>query len=289
VDIALVTYRELPDLHPDDHPLRDALRALDADVHAVCWDQPDMDWAGFDAVVLRSCWDYYLRFAEFRRWLDARERTGTRLWNPAPVVRWNYDKIYLADLAGDGVELPGTEWLAPGETQQPDLGIVLESRGWDQAVVKPRVSASAHETWLTDRRRAAADQPRLARLVAAGGALIQEFVPEVMTAGELSLVYVAGEFSHAVRKRAGPGEFRVQERFGGWTEPASAGTAALEAGGRALARVPGPWLYARVDGVERGSTGRFLVMELEVFEPTLFLQGAPEAAGRLARAIVSRS
>ena len=116
---------------------------------------------------------------------------------------------------------------------------------------------------------------------------MQEFVPEVMTAGELSLVYLAGEFSHAVRKRAAPGEFLVQERFGGWSEPATVGAAALEAGKRALARVPGPWLYARVDGVERGAGRQFLVMELEVFEPTLFLQGAPAAAQRLARAIVS--
>ena len=287
MEIALVTYRQLPDLHPDDHPLRDALRALDAAVHAVCWDEAGVNWARFDAVVLRSCWDYYLRFGEFRRWLDGLERAGTRLWNPAAVIRWNADKIYLTDLAGDGVLLPGTEWLAPGERR--DLGAVLEARGWDRAVVKPRVSASGHETWLTDRGRAATDQPRLARLVAGGGALVQEFVPEVTTAGELSLVYLAGEFSHAVRKRAAAGDFRVQERFGGWSEPVTAGTEALEAGYRALARVPGPWLYARVDGVERARDGRFVVMELEVFEPTLFLAGSPEAARRLAREIVSRS
>lgn len=289
MDIALVTYRELPDLHPDDHPLRDALRALDARVHAVCWDDPRAAWPEFDAVVLRSCWDYYLRFAEFRRWLEGVERSGTRLWNPAPVVRWNSDKIYLADLAGDGVLLPGTEWLAQDPSDAPDLTAILDARGWDRAVVKPRVSASGHETWLTDRGRAATDQPRLARLVAGGGALVQEFVPEVTTAGELSLVYLAGEFSHAVRKRVAAGDFRVQERFGGWSEPVTAGTEALEAGSRALARVPGPWLYARVDGVERARDGRFVVMELEVFEPSLFLAGSPEAARRLAREIVSRS
>lgn len=288
MDIALVTYRELPDLHSDDHPLRDALQELDARVRAVSWDELDVDWAGFDAVVIRSCWDYYLRIAEFRRWLDDVERTGAQLWNPAGVVRWNFDKTYLKDLAGTGVLLPGTEWLAPGP-DGPDLAGVLEARGWEQAVVKPRVSASGHETWFTDRRHAARDQPRLAQLLANGGVLVQEFVPEVMSAGELSLVYVAGQFSHAVRKRAAAGEFRVQERFGGWTEPATAGTAALEAGARTLGRVPGPWLYARVDGVERAVDGTFLVMELEVFEPTLFLQHSPQAARRLARAIVSRT
>ena len=289
MDVALVTYRRLPDLDPDDHHLRDALRELEARVHPVCWDDPRAAWAEFDAVVLRSCWDYYVRFGEFSRWLDDLERSGARLWNPAAVVRWNADKIYLRDLADDGLLLPGTEWLAPEVGRVPDLGAVLERRGWDRAVVKPRVSASAHETWLTDRGRAAGDQPRVAALCTGGGkgVLVQEFVPELTTAGELSLVYVAGDFSHAVRKVAAAGEFRVQERFGGWSEPATAGAAALTAGARALARVPGPWLYARVDGVERA--GRFLVMELEVFEPSLFLRHAPQAARRLAREIVSRS
>lgn len=289
MEIALVTYRALPDLDPDDHPLRDALRALDAGVRAVCWDDPNVDWAAFDAVVLRSCWDYHLRFVEFQRWLDLLERAGARLWNPVPVVRWNYDKAYLRGLAGAGVLLPGTAWLAPGPHDVPDLAGVLETRGWDQAVVKPRVSASAHETWRTDRRSAAADQPRLTRLLAHGGVLVQEFVPEVTTVGELSLVYVAGQFSHAVRKRAAAGEFRVQERFGGWSEPAEAGPAAHEAASRALAGVPGPWVYARVDGVERAVDGRFIVMELEVFEPSLFFRWSPEAARGLARAILSRS
>lgn len=283
--IALVTYRKLPALNPDDHALRDALHALGAQVRAVCWDDAGIDWAGFDAVVLRSCWDYHLRFGEFRRWLDALESAGVPVWNPPGVVRWNSDKAYLRDLAGDGVVLPGTEWLAPGDA--PDLPAILAARGWGQAVVKPQVSASAHETWRTDRHRGASDRPRLARLLQSGGVMVQEFVPEVMTAGELSLTYIAGEFSHAVRKRAEPGEFRVQERFGGWAEPATAGGPALQAARRVLARIPGSWLYARVDGVER--PGGFVVMELEVVEPQLFLAWSPDAAGRLARAILART
>jgi hypothetical protein len=287
VEIALVTYPRLPDLNPDDHPLRDALRAAGALVRAVSWDDPAADWTRFDAVVLRSCWDYHLRFPEFQRWLASLEGAGVRLWNPPAVVRWNAVKSYLRDLDGDGVLLPGTAWLPQGEAA--DLGRLLADRGWERAVVKPQVSASAHETWRTDPRQASSDQPRFERLLRTGGMLVQEFVPEVVTAGELSLMYVAGEFTHAVRKRVGPGaeEFRVQERFGGSAAPTTAGNAALDAGRRALARVPGPWLYARVDGVERGGT--FLVMELEVFEPQLFLEFSPAAARCLAGAIIARS
>ena len=111
-------------------------------------------------------------------------------------------------------------------------------------------------------------------------------MPILVTCSNLVPSTVTVHKSHG--KPSACAEFRVQERFGGWTEPATVGVAVREAGTRALARVPGPWLYARVDGVEREAGRQFLVMELEVFEPTLFLQGVPEAARRLARAIVSR-
>ena len=284
-DVALVTYGELPDLNPDDHPLRAELTARGARTHAVRWDDPSVDWRRFDIVVLRSCWDYHLRTAQFRDWLAAQERAGTPLWNPAAVVRWNLDKTYLRDLQEAGVAVPDTIWIEPGPA--PDLTALVTSRPWGRAVVKPRISLSAHDTWITDRAGAARDQERFARLVTERGALVQEFVPEVMSAGELSLVYLDGRFSHAVCKRAGRDDFRVQRQYGGSAEPVEASPVALGGAARALAAVPGRWLYARVDGVER--EGRFLVMELEVIEPELFLVWSEEAARRFADAILTRA
>ncbi|HET9710041.1 MAG TPA: hypothetical protein VFP39_17190, partial [Gemmatimonadales bacterium] len=283
-DVALVTYAELPDLNPDDHPLRAALVARGARVHAVRWDDGAVAWGDYDVVVLRSCWDYHRRTAEFRDWLAARERGGTPLWNPAAVVRWNLDKSYLRELAAVGVAVPDTLWIEPGSA--PDLERVVASRPWTRAVVKPRISLSAHDTWITDRVGAARDQERFARLVAERGALVQEFVPEIIARGELSLVYVGGHFSHAMCKRAGPDDFRVQHQYGGRAEPVAASVAARRGAEQALAAVPGEWLYARVDGVERD--GRLLVMELEVIEPELFLAWSLEAAARLAEAILAR-
>ena len=284
-DVALVTYAELPDLNPDDHPLRAELTARGARAHAVRWDDAAVDWRGFHVVVLRSCWDYHRRTAEFRAWLAARERDAIRLWNPAAVVRWNLDKSYLRDLRAAGVAVPDTLWIEPGTA--PDLERVVASRPWERAVVKPRISLSAHDTWITDRAGAARDQERFARLVAERGALVQEFVPEVTATGELSLVYVDGRFSHAVCKRAGPGDFRVQHQYGGRAEPVAASAAARRGAEQALAAVPGAWLYARVDGVERD--GRLMVMELEVIEPELFLVWSSEAVRWLADAILARA
>ncbi len=284
-DVALVTYAELPDLNPDDHPLRAELMARGARTHAVRWDESGVDWRRFDVVVLRSCWDYHLRVPEFRDWLAARERAGTRLWNPAAVVRWNIDKSYLRELQAAGVAVPDTIWIEPGRA--PDLATLIASRPWDRAVVKPRISLSAHETWITDRERAVRDQERFARLVAQRGVLVQEFVPEVVGTGELSLVYLSGGFSHAVCKRTGPDDFRVQHQYGGSAVPVTATDMVLGGAARALAAVPGPWLYARVDGVERD--GRLVVMELEVIEPELFLVSSDDAARRFATAILARA
>jgi glutathione synthase/RimK-type ligase-like ATP-grasp enzyme len=284
-DVALVTYAKLPDLNPDDHPLRAELEARGARTHAVRWDDAAVDWRGFDLVVLRSCWDYHLRTTEFRAWLDMQERAGTRIWNPAAVVRWNLDKQYLRDLQAAGVAVPDTIWIDPGRA--PDLAALVASRPWARAVVKPRISLSAHLTWVTDPNGAASHQETFARLVARRGALVQEFVPEVTEAGELSLVYVDGRFSHAVCKRAGPDDFRVQHQYGGRAEPVTASAIARRGAEQALAAVPGAWLYARVDGVERD--GRLMVMELEVIEPELFLVWSNEAVRRLANAILSRA
>jgi len=284
-DVALVTYAELPDLNPDDHPLRDALRARGARAHAVRWDDGRVDWCRFDVVVLRSCWDYHRRTEEFRAWLTARERAGTPLWNPVPVVRWNLDKSYLRDLRAAGSAVPDTIWIEPGRA--PDLKQLVAAQPWRRAVVKPRISLSAHDTWVTDRDAAERDQERFGRLVADRGALVQEFVPEVTRDGELSLVYIAGRFSHAVCKRAGPDDFRVQHQYGGSAEPVAASAVAQREAAQALAALPGPWLYARVDGVER--EGRLLVMELEAIEPELFLVWSREAADRFATAILERA
>ena len=287
-DVALVTYRELPDLNPDDHPLRAELVARGARVHAVRWDDPAVDWRGFDVVMLRSCWDYHRRTTEFRDWLATLERVGRRLWNPAAVVRWNLDKSYLRDLRAAGVAVPDTVWIEPGRA--PDLTALVASRPWERAVVKPRISLSAHDTWVTDRDGAAGDQERFARLVAErgrGGALVQEFVPEVTRTGELSLVYIAGRFSHAVCKRAGPDDFRVQHQYGGSAQPVTTSQVARRDAEQALAAIPGDWLYARVDGVERDD--HLMVMELEVIEPELFLVWSPEGVRRFAAAILERA
>lgn len=280
--VALVTSRDYASLPDDERPLIAELGRLGVAALPRVWDEPGVPWPHFDALVLRSTWDYHRRIAEFRRWIDARRADGSAVWNPPALLEWNTHKFYLRELEARGVPIVPTRFLAAGAPG--DLDAILREEGWKKAVVKPAVSATAHRTRVADASNPAAARAELADILRDGDALVQKYVAEIESAGELSLVYIDGEFSHAVRKIPARGDFRVQEEFGGRAEPAAAIDPAIRRDADAcVAAVEHPWLYARVDGVV--SDGRFRLMELEMVEPTLYLSHSPDAARRFALAI----
>lgn len=281
--IGFVTYEKHPDLTEDDRPLADALARAGHQSRAVRWDDHGEHWEEYDALVLRSCWDYHLRPAEFARWLDTIDRARVPLWNPSAVVRWNMHKSYLRDLESHGIAVPRTVWLRARERRT--LAGIMKREGWKEAVVKPAVSASATHTWRAT-AATAADVP-FADLVKSSDVLVQELIPEVARDGEWSIVLIDGQFSHAAIKRPKAGDFRVQWEHGGSAEPATAPPHVVDAALAAARHIPGDWLYARVDGVvtARG----FVLMELECIEPHLFLSYRPEAVERFVSALVRRT
>ena len=232
-------------------------------------------------MLIRSSWDYHLRPLEFLDWIARLERGGVRVWNPGALLRWNHHKRYLQDLAARGVATVPTRWLARGEPA--DLQALLADVGWREAVIKPAVSASAFGTWRSSTETTSRDQSRLEELLSAGDVMVQPLLSEVGDAGEWSIVFLGGHFSHAVLKRPAAGDYRVQWEFGGSAVATAPARRLIADAGRVLAAVPGDPLYARVDGVERA--GRLVLMELELIEPHLFLGWDAQAAGRLARAI----
>jgi hypothetical protein len=281
--VALVTYRGLPGLSADDQLLLAPLAARGITAQPAAWDDPAVAWDSYDALVVRSTWNYHTSFDAFRAWIGRVDSLGVPMWNPPAILRWNASKTYLRDLAADGVSVVPTRWVADGAG--PELAEVLADAGWSDAVVKPAVSASAYETWRIARGRPTADdEARFRRIVASpAGAMVQRFLPELATNGEWSLMFIAGEYSHAVLKRPRPGDFRVQHEHGGSAEPVVPPAHVLGAAREITMRIPGRWLYARVDGVEIG--GRFVLAELELLEPSMFLKSDANAADRLAEAI----
>lgn len=281
--VALVTCASIPELNDDDRPLLAALWRLGVEAEPAVWDDPAVRWDGYDAAVIRSAWDYHLAPAAFLAWLARLEALGLPVWNPASVVRANLDKSYLKELAAAGVGVAPTTWVEKGS--RADLDELLAARGWDDAVVKPSVSAGAFRTSRVRRGREGG-QAALDEVLAHAGALLQPFLPEIETEGEWSFIFLGGEFSHAVLKTPRAGDFRVQAEHGGRAERRAPPPGLLIQARDAAVAGPRPWLYARVDGVRRG--GDLLVVELELIEPCLFLSYAPGAAEKLAAAIKAR-
>ena len=250
------------------------------------WSIP-WNWSQADLIVLRSCYDYWLRPEEFADFLSAREQEGSRLVNPTPIVRWNQNKRYLLELAELGIAIPPSYVLdqnaTPGELQN-----FLESCPEAQEfVAKPLVGSGGF-----DMRRLPRQQLQTAQFPR--DVMIQPFLPEI-TRGEWSAIYFNGVPSHAVVKTAKPGEYRVQDSHGGSTqsfrwedkptlrEHADRVAAALVARG-----LPQP-CYARYDFMDGETEGALLLMEVELIEPTLFLTHDTSAAERFVDALLSYS
>jgi glutathione synthase/RimK-type ligase-like ATP-grasp enzyme len=282
VRLALVTYRGLPNLSTDDQLLLAPLAARGVRAEPAAWDDAAIDWDSYDALVIRSTWNYHKAYAAFVSWIDHVETLGIPTWNPPAILRWNANKTYLRDLATAGVNVVPTRWVAQaGTTSLADL---IADAGWSDVVVKPTISASAYETWrVAGRGVSSEDESRFQQLAARGSIMVQPFVPELERDGEWSLFFLRGEYSHAALKRPRAGDFRVQSEHGGTVEYKTAPRHLIAAASTVTAHIPGPWLYARVDGCE--VDGQLLLMELELLEPWLGLGAAPRAAERFAEAI----
>ncbi|MGH8157103.1 MAG: gamma-glutamylcyclotransferase [Rhodanobacter sp.] len=282
--LALVTSADYPSIQPDDAHLATSLERLGTQPIVCVWNDPDVDWSTFEAVLIRTLWDYFKHYPAFLKWLDRLDQLGIPTINDSRLLRWNSDKRYLLELAQHGVGIIPTRLASARE-----LHGVLAAMPAQQVVIKPTISGGAWHT-LRGTVGDAAFAQAVAQLPPEHDYLVQPFVPEIVSDGEWSLLYFAGEFSHAVIKYPASGDYRVQGEYGGSAEPVVPSAATLAAAERALAVVAaighGEHAYVRVDGVI--CAGQFLIMELELIEPFLHLAEQPQAAERLAAQIALR-
>jgi len=282
--IALATAAAVPKLDEDGPVLQRALADRGLVGEPAVWDDPTVDWAGFDLVIVRSTWDYARRRTEFLDWarmVDA----STRLANPLAVLEWNTDKRYLRELESEGLPVVPTTWLEPGDPG--DLPTATEY------VVKPAVSAGARDTSRYRPGDEAAATAHIERLHHEGRTvMVQPYLPAVDTRGETALLHLGGRYSHAIRKgpMLAPGDAAVEGLYREEAiSPRAATGAERSIAERVLAAVPGnpDLLYARVDLVP-GPDGEPVLLELELTEPSLFLTHAEGAAAHLVDAIAAR-
>ncbi len=279
--IVLATARDEPDITPSDRLYADALERRGCRVAGAPWDGPSVAFAGADAVVLRSTWGYYRALNAFRDWTEAMA-TATRLFNPISLVRWNLRKDYVGKLAVAGVRVPQSHVVA---CEMAAIERVFAETGWDHAVVKPVSGASGYSVEMLKLATLSEQVAGLSDEARTSGVVVQEFLPEIAL-GELSLVYFDGVFSHAIRKRPPPGEFRSNSRYGPTRSAETPPRDVTEQGTTCLRALPEMPLYARVDGVVRD--GQLIVIEVEALEPALFMEFDPPSAERFADATLRR-
>jgi glutathione synthase/RimK-type ligase-like ATP-grasp enzyme len=258
-------------------PQADAVRATGATVDPVPWDS-DADFRGYDLVLPLVAWGYHQRYGDWLAVLQRLERERVRVANPVPVLRWNCDKAYLAELGDKGVStVPSLAFASFGEAA---LTSAREHFACTELVVKPTVSASSYGTFRLGIGDEFPEQVRGWRM------LVQPWLENIVDSGEWSLLFFARAFSHCVSKVPTPGEFRVQPEYGGIIARSEPPAGAVELAKAALAAAPGETTYARVDIVV-GNNGDLQIIELELIEPALFLDDAPEAAAKFAAAVLS--
>ena len=278
---AFLTLDERGDFVIDDEHAIAPLAALGWQVSTVSWRQTAVPWSHFEAVVIRSTWDYWNDVPAFLAAL-ARIDRQTRLANPLDLVRWNLAKTYLRDLQDKGIGVVPTTWLDGLEPAA--VARYAAQLGSDDLVIKPVVGANGQDAFRISPRD---DLQRLREIAACfngRACMLQPFRDNVLAEGEYSLFFFSGEYSHAILKVPAVGEFRSQEERGAEILSIVPEVKLLERGRRALAAVAPTPLYARIDFV-REAAGDFEVMELELIEPSLYLRTDPEAPGRFARAV----
>lgn len=271
-------------VHTEDNLVCDALARQGLEVARRDWADPDVDWSRTRSALFRTTWDYFDRYAEFSPWLD-RVSAQTRLFNEAGLIRWNVDKHYLGELARTGVNVVPTAYVEQGDTRS--LAQVVAATGWDEVILKPVVSGAARHTYRLTADTVAAHECVFGELVEREAMMLQPFQRNITASGETSLIVIDGRVTHAIRKTAKAGDFRVQDDHGGTVHPHEPSAGEIAFAEAAVRAVPFDVLYARVDAIV-DNDGALAIMELEMIEPELFFRFCPAAADALAAGLAKR-
>ena len=280
--IALVTSAELPNLYGGEQLLAPALRHYGASVDICVWDDARIDWRLYDVVVIRCPWDYHEKLPAFITWLDLLTSQNVKVINDIATLRWNMCKEYLLDLEKKGVAI--IETLLVSTDDRRSIREIMRQRNWTELVLKPVASAGAWRTLRVSENNLDAAEAQFSVWRDEQAFLFQPFMPEIVNEGEWSLLFFAGQFSHAVIKRAKSGDFRVQTDHGGTRHAIVAPPVIRQQAQHIVQALPRTPCYARVDGVVRDQ--EFLLMEIELLEPELFLELDTNAPDIFAKAIL---
>ena len=261
--------------------LKSAFEAQGLKVDIAYWDNPTYEWQETKSVFFRTIWDYFERFDEFWEWLE-QVKTKTRLINSYELIKWNIDKHYLKDLSSWGIETVPTYFADKGCNMK--LHEIAKRNQWKDLVIKPAISASAFKTYKILANEIQANEKLFNSLVQERNMLVQPYFETITQLGEASMMVFDGKFTHAILKKAQPGDFRVQDDFGGTVHNYIPTKAEINFAEKVFETCKTKPVYGRVD-IVWDNDKNFYLSELEIIEPELWIRNYPKCAERIAEAV----
>ena len=266
---------------PADQLLIPELAKHSIKAQAVIWDDQSIDWSDFDWLIFRNTWDYYEKETEFNRWLEHLEYLGIKTLNALDIVKQNKHKFYLRDLQDQGIAILPTVFIEKINTL--NLKNIIPSH-WKKAVIKPAFSAGSYLTEVFDVSDIDKINLQYQDIATEKELLLQEFIPQIQTAGETSFIFFNKQFSHSVNKKPAEGDFRIQVQFGGQYTAFEPSSDLIWQAQKIVNTFPDALLYARVDGIIIND--QLQLMEIECIEPDLYFNYSEGALERFVSTIL---
>jgi glutathione synthase/RimK-type ligase-like ATP-grasp enzyme len=287
MNIALVTYQDKGayntiNVNNEDDQLINFLRSKNLNITKEIWNDEKVNWQNYDVAILKSPWDYFDLIADFYTWLVKIEKLNIKLLNPIDIVKWNADKHYLHDIENAGLKVTPSIFLTKGDKIK--LEDYFTQFKTEKLILKPAVSGGSKNTFKVTAANADEINEKLKSLIDIEDFIVQPFLTEIEENGEWSLIFFGGKFSHALLKKAAKGDFRVQATFGGTVHTLQPTPALLASAQKYVNQFAKGCLYARVDGAIVNND--FMLMELELIEPFLFLDTEEKALENYHEALI---
>jgi len=265
----------------EDKLLKKELELLGLNVIIKDWKSKKFDWTKAEYAIFRSTWDYFDNFKLFSNWLK-KNKYEIKFINSLEIIKWNLDKVYLLELQEKGINIAPTILIK--KNQPTTLKKLFEDTGWQEAVLKPTVSGAARHTYRINRNSYNDYEEIFKGLICNEDFLFQEFIKNIISKGELSLIVIGGKYTHAVKKTAKKGDFRVQDDHGGKVEVYYASDKEIEFAEQCINLCLEMPLYARVD-IAYDNNNELSLVELELIEPELWFRNNKKSAKLLAEEI----
>jgi glutathione synthase/RimK-type ligase-like ATP-grasp enzyme len=265
----------------EDGLIYDELKKLGLEVTRKDWDDKEFNWENAKILLIRSTWDYFHRFREFKEWINKVKLKST-LINSYEQINWNFDKHYLKDLQQNNINIPASIFIKKGSTKT--LQEHMKNNNWDCIVIKPTISGAGRHTYKVDNSNVSDINKNFLKLIQEEDYIVQEFQKNIISKGEVAVVLINGEYTHAILKLAKKGDFRVQDDFGGTVHDYEPNKDMINFAQESIKNLNPTPVYARVD-IIWDNNDKMAVSELELIEPELWFRNNPSAAVKIAKVL----